>query len=338
MILDTTGKKIEVVLAGAPASAQLAWQSAYADHTSASFTPGSTDGLTSGTTAVTLVSPPLTGAQRQVKLIAVYNADTAAAIVTVRLNSSAAVRILVRVTLAVGDTLEWTSDSGWKVITSSGTVKTGISPAGASGEYQYNSGGSSLGATPNLARSSLDSILVGIAGPAVGITDGFPYVSAMSGAPTGTPTAQAGRVATVYDITNDVLWVYDGGWKRVGPFLWAGGSGSANLVAGNFYAVSEVNETSATEVDTEVLLASALRLYVLRVRLTVAPGAGTSRTFTIRVNGANTAATVTIADSATTGVFTGNVAAAAGDRITMQHTVSGAPATSLAQWGVEMQA
>jgi hypothetical protein len=42
--------------------------------------------------------------------------------------------------------------------------------------------------------------------------DGFLYLPAISGPPTGVPTAQAGSVACAYDVTGNKLYVYNSGW------------------------------------------------------------------------------------------------------------------------------
>lgn len=46
-------------------------------------------------------------------------------------------------------------------------------------------------------------------------TDGFLYIPTVAGAPEGTPTTQSGRVALVYDKTNNKLYLYNGAWKSV---------------------------------------------------------------------------------------------------------------------------
>lgn len=46
-------------------------------------------------------------------------------------------------------------------------------------------------------------------------TDGFLYIATCAGAPTGAPTAFTGRVAMVYDTTNNKLYVHNGAWKSV---------------------------------------------------------------------------------------------------------------------------
>lgn len=48
-----------------------------------------------------------------------------------------------------------------------------------------------------------------------GMTDGFFYIPAAAGAPTGVPTAVAGRVPMYYDTTNNKFYVYNGAWKSV---------------------------------------------------------------------------------------------------------------------------
>lgn len=158
MILDSITKSLEVILAAAVATAQPVWYVAWADHTPVAFTPGAGDGLTNGTTAVTAVAAPTSGIQRQIKLFSLFNNDTAAVTATVRINNNGTFRILVKVTLAVGDTLEWDPANGWKVITSSGTIKSGVGPAGATGEIQFNNSGV-LGSDPDLLWDSVSNEL-----------------------------------------------------------------------------------------------------------------------------------------------------------------------------------
>lgn len=47
---------------------------------------------------------------------------------------------------------------------------------------------------------------------ATGASTGFLYIPTCAGTPTGTPTAMTGKVAIVFDTTNNKLSVYDGGW------------------------------------------------------------------------------------------------------------------------------
>lgn len=56
--------------------------------------------------------------------------------------------------------------------------------------------------------------IYGIAGT-TSMTNGFFYIPAASGAPSGTPTAVTGRVPMYYDTTNNNFYVYNGAWKKV---------------------------------------------------------------------------------------------------------------------------
>jgi hypothetical protein len=47
------------------------------------------------------------------------------------------------------------------------------------------------------------------------MTSGFFYIPSAAGAPSGVPTAIAGRVPMYYDTTNNNFYVYNGAWKKV---------------------------------------------------------------------------------------------------------------------------
>ena len=110
LILSGPGKSIEVVLAAAVATTQLPivanWVDVVTTDQSVSAF-GASDLTTSGATAVTVVAAPQANHTRTLKSLSVYNADTASAIVTARLNNGVSTRILVKITLGVGSTLEY---------------------------------------------------------------------------------------------------------------------------------------------------------------------------------------------------------------------------------------
>lgn len=79
-------------------------------------------GSLNGSTAVTLVSAP-SGGQRTVKELIVYNGDTVAATLTIAKVVSGTSYTLLKVAMAVGDTLRWTA-AGLVLTDSSGRVRT----------------------------------------------------------------------------------------------------------------------------------------------------------------------------------------------------------------------
>lgn len=125
IILDSTTESLEILLAGTVTTNQLPFTVSYADHNAAapSFTPGSSDGQTNNTTAVALVGNPGAGVQRQVKRINVYNADTAQATVTIRLNNGGTLRTMLTVALQTGERIEYEDSEGFRVFTVTGAVK-----------------------------------------------------------------------------------------------------------------------------------------------------------------------------------------------------------------------
>lgn len=110
IILDATTKSLEIKLTSAITTNQLPYTLHYVDLLSSDqsvSSVASNDGQSNSTSAVTVLAAPSSGHTRQVKHVTVYNADTVAAVVTVQVNDNATTRILVKTTLDVGDTLEY---------------------------------------------------------------------------------------------------------------------------------------------------------------------------------------------------------------------------------------
>lgn len=81
----------------------------------------------------------------------------------------------------------------------------------------------------------------------------------------------------------------------------------------------------ATEANRQIPLSEDCTVSDFKVILDTAPGAGKSRTFTLRKNGVDTACTLTISDTATSGTFSGSVSFAADDLISIKETSTGTP-------------
>lgn len=127
LILDNTLRKIQIVLSSAITTNQLPFTASYVDITTTSFTPATNDGATNSTTAVDMVVAPAASTQRQLKFVNIYNADTVAATGTVQLNDNGTTRILIKIALNPGDTLQFIDSEGWSVISNNGQIKTGFS-------------------------------------------------------------------------------------------------------------------------------------------------------------------------------------------------------------------
>ena len=124
MILDSTSRSLEVLLGSAVTTQQLSVVSSWTDLASSSTTSGSTPVVTTGTTAVTAVPAPSSGVQRNVYAVTIFNADTAAATVKVRLNDGGTMYQLVSVVLQPGHTLAYTDVNSWQVLSANGAVVT----------------------------------------------------------------------------------------------------------------------------------------------------------------------------------------------------------------------
>ena len=113
MILSLTSQSIELVLDGLASVSEMEFVTAFADMTTTSFTPGTVQGTSNGTTDVKIVPAPGTNTQRQVKYISIYNADTASHQVTVKLDDGGTERRLFVSSLEPGQTLSWARETGW---------------------------------------------------------------------------------------------------------------------------------------------------------------------------------------------------------------------------------
>ncbi len=124
-ILDSTVKSLQIALGGAPTTNQLPFTTSFVDVTTTSqaVTPGAQDGVTTGTTAVTIMASPISGNERRLVAFSLINSDTAAATVIFELNDNSTVRNTFKMTLSVGDNLI-ISQQDIRVFDSNGNFKT----------------------------------------------------------------------------------------------------------------------------------------------------------------------------------------------------------------------
>lgn len=127
------------------------------------------------------------------------------------------------------------------------------------------------------------------------------------------------------------------GWVSDGPgdYVWAVQALDITTLAARFIAPGMA---LALEVTTEIQVA-VVRPGVLReLRLDQVAGTGAGNTtYTVRVNGGDTALTMQVAHTATSGSGTGSIAVVAGDLISIKTTKSALPATSPTMIGVTLE-
>lgn len=122
--LDSTLRKLQIVLAGAIATNQLPVVVCFSDKTSTTYNGGTTVSNTNSTTPVDICAAPGASTIRDIDSITVQNADTAAATVTIRYNDNGTTYSIFKCTLSVGDQIIYTHGQGWKVLDSSGALKS----------------------------------------------------------------------------------------------------------------------------------------------------------------------------------------------------------------------
>lgn len=127
MIILDPSDTLQTVLAGAITTSQAVMYAAYVDITTTAFSPENTSALTNSTTPVALISSPAASTRRQVKYLSLYNADSAPITATLSVVDNATVRTIIRVTLQVGERLEYVDSDGFKVFDAVGAIKQSFS-------------------------------------------------------------------------------------------------------------------------------------------------------------------------------------------------------------------
>lgn len=114
MKLTTTNDKLQIVLGSAITTNQLQCLTTYKVYTSTTTTDGKVAINTNSTTDVDLAGAPSSGETYDIQNINVYNRDTVAATVTIKLDVSATETILYKGIVGVGDVISWSAEGGWK--------------------------------------------------------------------------------------------------------------------------------------------------------------------------------------------------------------------------------
>lgn len=142
MYLSTVNDRIEIVTDAAAATTEPVFTASYQDITSAGMTipQSSTQGSTVGTTDTVLVAAPAASTNRQVVHISVFNSDSVARTIRIYKDVSGTEYNLCLARLQVGDTLEWSRETGWKILSSSSQESIIITAFTASGTWTKPAG------------------------------------------------------------------------------------------------------------------------------------------------------------------------------------------------------
>lgn len=225
-----------------------------------------------------------------------------------------------------------TENAGKEVVSTPGTLtnfKVGVVNApgvGASWTFTIRKGASNGGAMGDTALSvtiSDSAVLSALDTDSVAVVAGD--IITISATPSGPPAA-AGAVHLTVQFTP----------ATVSETLLLSNSAGSNLVANDYQTLIGDKTPDATEFDAQTLFPTAGVLKNLYVELNNAPGVGTSRVFTVLVNGSAPVGglVVTISDAAKVGNDTANsIVISAGDKVTIQTTVTGSPLASLGYFG-----
>lgn len=126
IILTETTDTLQMVLSGAPSTTQPRCVTCWRDTPGSEQDIGRTLTAANSTTDVTIVSAPAAYTRRVVDYISVFNGDTAAVTVTVKIDANATEYILTTVQIAAGERLEYTDATGFRVLNTVGASKTAV--------------------------------------------------------------------------------------------------------------------------------------------------------------------------------------------------------------------
>ena len=123
IVLTETTDNLQVVLGATVTANQLRCMTSWRDITTTAYTPGRTVINTNNTTDVNIVASPAASTQRVVDFISIYNADTAAATVTIKFDANGTEYELFKALIGVQERIEYTDGKGFVVLNNLGAAK-----------------------------------------------------------------------------------------------------------------------------------------------------------------------------------------------------------------------
>jgi hypothetical protein len=134
ILLTTTSDVLRIVTSFA---ADIDVFASFIDRNGSTDTPGNQDAAITTATTTSIVSAPGASTYRNVRNISIRNKDAVdGCTVTVQFYDGVNAREVIKATLAAGESMNYEDGYGWSVF------ESGITPAGSSGQIQYNASGS----------------------------------------------------------------------------------------------------------------------------------------------------------------------------------------------------
>jgi hypothetical protein len=172
IILSNTTDKIQVLLGGSSTSPLPCYASYRDTQSGATLTPGRTVVNTDGATPVDVVPGPAASTQRGVDNITITNPNSGAATVTVRYNANSSTYVLSSLSLAGGETLQYSSGEGWRVLSNAGSVKHSVNQGAA----PVSSGWSMAVLSSNVVNNNVNANTIqDVTGLSFSVTSGKKY-------------------------------------------------------------------------------------------------------------------------------------------------------------------
>jgi hypothetical protein len=140
ILLKATTESLQLITA---AAATLDYSISYADITTTTFTPSTSEGKVTTATTTTILTAPVAATQRQVKLITISNIGaTVSTVLSVnKLISATTYNLTANITLLAGETLQYMDGRGWIYYSVTGSIKGDMTAAGTHAQVQLNNNG-----------------------------------------------------------------------------------------------------------------------------------------------------------------------------------------------------